>query len=300
MKFRTAKAGTGTPWCGNCPWRESSPPTRSAKRNRRRGTTPAESSKTVLRNHIVVAKVPPNAYLVVSMRHPLPPNFPAAVTILRLLRVGWLGLVMATAASAASGPAPREGIQKAVFDELNLARTAPGKYVEYLKDQRSRFKGNLFIGTPGVRMMTHEGVAAVDEAIAALAKQAPVAALKFSEGLALAALDHVQDTGPKGIVSHEGTDGEMSGSRARRYGRVEHGSGECISYGFYEARQIVMALIIDDGVAGRGHRRNIYDGDFRLVGMASGPHKTFKTLCVIDFAVGYQDDPVAIRQRPAK
>jgi len=234
------------------------------------------------------------------MNVPLPRHFPARHSPLQLVLAGGLAFALAVTAPAASGAGPREGIQKSVLAELNVARTTPMKYVEYLKDQRSRFKGNLFIGTPGVRLMTHEGVAAVDEAIAALSKQAPLAALSFSEGLALAALDHVQDTGPKGLVSHEGSDGAMSGTRARRYGRVEHGSGECISYGFYEARQIVMALIVDDGVAGRGHRNNIYNGDFRLAGIASGPHQTFKTMCVIDFAGAYQEDPQAIAKRQAK
>ena len=229
-------------------------------------------------------------------------HFPALVSPLKLLRACWLGLLItvAHAAANAGGPATGDAIQKALLSELNVARTTPLKYVEYLKDQRSRFKGNDFMGTPGVRLVTHEGVAAVDEAIAELSSQAPLDPLQFSQGLALAALDHVQDSGAKGLVSHEGSDGSSSGARVRRYGQVVKGSGECISYGFAEARQIVMALIIDDGVASRGHRRSIFNGDFHLAGMATGPHKTFKHMCVIDFANAYTDDPQAIRKRQAK
>ena len=229
-------------------------------------------------------------------------NCPAPIEPLKLLRVGWMGLVLtvAHAAPGAAVPVRIDPIQKAVLEELNVARTAPMKYVEYLKDRRSRFKGNVFIGTPGVRTMTREGTAAIDEAIAALSKQAPLAALTFSEGLALAALDHVRDTGPKGLISHEGSDDSNPGARVRRYGRIGIASGECISYGYDEARKIVMALIIDDGVAGRGHRRNIYNAQFRLAGIACGPHKTFKHMCVIDFAGAFTEDEQAIRQRQAK
>lgn len=209
-------------------------------------------------------------------------------------------MTVAHAAPEAPAPAHINEIQKAVLSELNVARTTPLKYVEYLKDRRSRFKDKFFIGTPGVRVLTREGAAAVDEAIAALAKQPPLAALKFSEGLALAALDHAQDTGPKGLVSHDGSDGSDTAARIRRYGKVENVLGECISFGHNEARQIVLTLIIDDGVANRGHRRNIYNGDFRLAGIACGQHQTFKNMCVIDFAGAYKEDKPAILKRQTK
>lgn len=252
---------------------------------------PCQSAIPVAPQHLV----PSVSVLVQSKSPTLIPPF-------KLLRVCWLGLLIAVAHAApnASLPVSGDAIQRAVLNELNVARTTPMKYVEYLKDQRSRFKGDVFMGTPGVRLVTHEGVVAVDEAIAALSSQAPLDPLKFSAGLALAALDHVRDTGPTGLVSHEGSDGSSSGDRVRRYGQGVKGSGECISYGFAEARQIVMALIIDDGVASRGHRHIIFNGDFHLAGMATGPHKTFKHMCVIDFAGTFTDDPSAIRKRQAK
>ena len=41
-------------------------------------------------------------------------------------------------------------------------------------------------------------------------------------------------------------------------------------------------MLIDDGVPNRGHRKNLW-GNFKKVGIASGPHKTYKHLSVIDF-----------------
>lgn len=43
--------------------------------------------------------------------------------------------------------------------------------------------------------------------------------------------------------------------------------------GYNQANLIVFALLVDDGVANRGHRTNILNEKFKVVGVASGTHK---------------------------
>jgi hypothetical protein len=50
-----------------------------------------------------------------------------------------------------------------------------------------------------------------------------------------------------------------------------------------------MALIIDDGVRGRGHRRNIFNPSYNAVGAAYGPDARYGSVCSIDFANSYAE-----------
>ena len=46
----------------------------------------------------------------------------------------------------------------------------------------------------------------------------------------------------------------------------------------------MLALLIDDGVATRGHRLNCMNPNFNEVGAALAPHGSYQWVCVIDFA----------------
>jgi len=140
----------------------------------------------------------------------------------------------------------------------------------------------------------------VDEAIDFLKQVKRMSALKASEGLFLAAKDHVEDTGKKGLVGHDGSDGSTAVQRMERYGKWEKTAGENVAYGVDKARDIVIQLIVDDGVPGRGHRANIFNADYRAVGVAMGSHRTYRSMCVIDFAGGFRDDAQRIAGRQKK
>ena len=179
-------------------------------------------------------------------------------------------------------------LAKAVFEEINKVRQDPPGYVALLAPLVALFDGNVLKRPGMVPLTTHEGAQAVHECIDYLQDQAPVPALTdCPDGLCKAAADHVADLGASGDIAHDGSDGSTPGSRMNKHGEWKQTCGENISFGCADATAIVCQLLVDDGVAGRGHRLNIMKSEFRVVGIAAGKHAKWDTCCVMDFAGGY-------------
>jgi len=180
--------------------------------------------------------------------------------------------------------------EEKVLEELNLARTKPAEYAKHLEKHKMRFIDDKLYAAPGRgRIMTQEGRAAVEEAIQFLKKAKPVGKLKLSKGLSQAAADHCKDLGKTGKTGHTGSDGSTMTDRMNRHGKWQKTCGENIAFGPDDAREIVMQLIIDDGVAGRGHRTNIFKQEFTVVGISVGLHPKYGNMCAMDFAGGFVD-----------
>ncbi|MBD3289815.1 hypothetical protein GF337_13495, partial [candidate division KSB1 bacterium] len=76
-----------------------------------------------------------------------------------------------------------EIIEHEIVRELNLARQNPPRYAAFLQELRPYYVGR-YIKRPGEPVIiTHEGVAALEEAIRYLKKAKPVGRLKYSAGL---------------------------------------------------------------------------------------------------------------------
>ncbi len=178
-------------------------------------------------------------------------------------------------------------LEKGVVDEYNLARTNPKKYAEFLAEYKKYYNGP-YRDIPGeIRIVTNEGLEAVDEAIRFLQSASPCPPLSPSRGMSKAAKDHVNDIGPKSIVGHLGSDRSTPFIRMNRYGTWQKTAGENISFGKRSAREIVIQLIIDDGVPSRGHRKNIFNCKFNRIGVAFGPHGRYGSMCVQTLAGEY-------------
>ena len=178
---------------------------------------------------------------------------------------GWDINAVDTARSAAY----LSDLEKDIILEMNMARSNPGKYAE------------MYINP-------NQGAAA-RECYTELRKSKSIPVLLPKRGLSQAAKDHVLDIGPKGITDHTGSNGSSMGDRINRYGTWRSGASENISFGYNTAREIVLQLLIDDGVQNRGHRKNIMDGKTRFVGVAAGAHSRYRFMCVQDFAHDYTD-----------
>ncbi len=180
-------------------------------------------------------------------------------------------------------------LEQEVVAELNLARTQPKRYSDFLADYSRLFVGREIHERGQINLLTNEGIRAVNEAVGFLKKQKPVAALTPSKGMSRGAADMVLMQGTTTQTGHKGRDGSTFAERINRYGTWNGSCSENIDYGNNTARRIVMALIIDDGVSSRGHRKSIFEPGFKLVGVAFGSHKTYNYMCVIELAAGYAE-----------
>jgi uncharacterized protein YkwD len=112
-----------------------------------------------------------------------------------------------------------------------------------------------------------------------LGKTSGLVPLQVKEDLTAVAQGHAQRSGETGHVGHRDMKKRFSHLRGNPYVAW----GENCSYGYYEAIRIVLTLLIDEGVEGVGHRKNILNPDFNSVGVAIRPHKKYGVNTVMDF-----------------
>jgi uncharacterized protein YkwD len=178
-------------------------------------------------------------------------------------------------------------LEREIIREINLARIAPKDYALFLEQFKKYYHEKLIKLPNETPIITKEGVGALIEATRFLRSTKPVPLLHLSKGMSWGARDHVKDLSLSGASQHRGSDKNQPWDRVNRYGTWQKVIGENISFGHDRARNIVMSLIIDDGVPHRGHRKNIFNSDFRVIGVACGEHPNYKTVCVITLAGGY-------------
>jgi len=206
--------------------------------------------------------------------------------LMRLSILTAAGLLFTLTFAAARENPPSENQQPvsaaAVIREINLARENPGLYATFVAEARP------------FHMIEHGR--AVDEAVRFLKKERSLPPLTVSGGMSRAAADHCAEQ-IEGQLGHDGNDRSSPGDRISKYGAWSITWGENISYARKTAREVVLALIIDDGVRGRGHRKNIFNPKFNYAGAAFGPHARYRTVCTIDFAGGYAEraEPLVAR-----
>jgi uncharacterized protein YkwD len=63
--------------------------------------------------------------------------------------------------------------------------------------------------------------------------------------------------------------------RLRKYGNVVSCYGENLSFHCEDAKEVMIQLIVDDGVLTRGHKDNIFNSEFNVMGCFTCDHKDF-------------------------
>lgn len=181
-------------------------------------------------------------------------------------------------------------LEKEVIYEINLFRSNPAEYAEKYIAPLAGYYDHKILHYPGDKSIrTIEGAGALKECLRELKRASSRPLLFPDRALTQAAEDHQRDQQKSGRTGHTGTDRSDLRQRIERYGEWQTRIGENIAYGNTSARQIVVFLLIDDGVKNRGHRATLLNPDFNVVGVACGLHPVYETMCVLDFAGGIRE-----------
>ena len=92
------------------------------------------------------------------------------------------------------------------------------------------------------------------------------------------AREHAIWSGKKGYEGHKGFKNRFE-PLMHKYMEV----GENIYYGKYTPIEIVIQLLIDEGISDQGHRVNLLNPDFNSIGVSIRPHKEYEYNCVMGF-----------------
>ncbi len=90
---------------------------------------------------------------------------------------------------------------------------------------------------------------------------------------------HATKSGQTGHVGHK----DMNKRFDPVFGPIYYHMAENCSYGYDQALDIVLSLLIDDGIKSLGHRKNILNESYNSTGVSIQPHKEYRYNCVIDF-----------------
>ena len=170
-----------------------------------------------------------------------------------------------------------------VLNYINVIRTNPGWAVIELQRLRKFYKNKEYCNPAHLfHLLTEEGTFALDEAIEFIqTKIKPLSPLSSSDGLCKSAkklVQHLNASRSTRPVSKELDLETRIKAEIKEPGTI----AENISFGWDDPKEIVLQLLIDDGVKNRCHRTNLLGSQFDQIGVAIGAHSEYKWCCVID------------------
>ena len=161
------------------------------------------------------------------------------------------------------------GREQDVLYWVNLVRVHPRQFYDnYIASYAS---SNMSSNNANVRSLKNE-----------LYKASPVTPLIVISTLNQTSRNHATDLARHHLFSHNSSDGTSFPRRMAKAG-IAAPCAENIYYGGDAALDAVITLLIDEGVAGYGHRRNILNKNARLIGVAFVPYSSGSYLLVQDF-----------------
>ena len=112
-----------------------------------------------------------------------------------------------------------------------------------------------------------------------LNRQRELPMLKHDLWLEMMAKSYALRAGKRGITGHDRFDQRFALLRILR-----KTCGENCSYGIENPVEVVIQLLVDEGIKNLGHRRNILSPDFKLIGVGFAKHSNYDINCVQEFS----------------
>jgi uncharacterized protein YkwD len=155
--------------------------------------------------------------------------------------------------------------EKDVIYILNLIRSYPALFAKTVLKKYPAASGNDYLTN---------NVYYFKSLVDTLLKLEPKQMLYPDNACFLSAKSHAYQSGLTGYVGHE---------RKTRDAKLKRlYLGECCDYGHQDPLDIVLSLIIDEGIPSLGHRI-ICLGYYTKIGVSIQPHKKYGTNAVFDF-----------------
>lgn len=155
--------------------------------------------------------------------------------------------------------------EKNVIYILNLIRTDPALFVKTVLLKYPSASGNDYLA---------EDAFYFKSLVNTLEKLEPLNILYPDKNAFESAKCHAVSSGISGYVGHK--------RAGRDCEKKKNYSGECCDYGHKDPLDIVLSLLIDEGIPSLGHRNVMLSG-FTKVGVSVQPHKKYGTNAVFDF-----------------
>ena len=176
-------------------------------------------------------------------------------------------------------------IQRELFIELNNLRKNPKSYIPLIElEMKSLKKSNILKKRDSnLQIQTVEGKDAYIEAINFLQNQEGVPPVKEESRLNSAALDLVKDIGTRGVVSHQDQYGQYVSERIEKYCEWDYSASEVIEVSSKNPKDILISLIVDDGLKNRPDRMTLFNPAYNYVGISCGMHSEYEIVTVIVF-----------------
>jgi len=151
--------------------------------------------------------------------------------------------------------------EKEMIKEINLIRSNPQAYIPIVEQFREKLKQTNFVDPNQINMEME----AVNSLVSELGALQPLSILKPRPTLHESAKKHGLELKQHNRTGHNGIDGSWPWDRIKRDDPQAGPSGENLVGGVPGVRDAVLTLLVDTGIPGYGHRKNLLDKRWEYV-----------------------------------